>query len=622
MRLKYIEIENYKNLKNFKLRLNGENFIDVFVGKNGTGKSNLLEAILNIFRELFENKNEISFDYQIHYEIDEHTVEVKWEAGKLSYNGQEGKKVPKDMLPDNILTYYSGHNTIVSDLVSDYERKFKEKIKGANVGDSRKFIGIGKDYKSILLSVMLLQPNDNKAKKYVLEKFGLNSISNEVKITLQRPDYAKKKGYDVDRFDDKTRFWRAEGITQTFLDKLNSVKKGDSKGRARDEGYIAGEGYQDEYVIYLDIIDFQAKFSDTSSQQLFQAFDNLKIIEMLKDVSIEIELQDGSIIDLNQFSDGQFQSIYIYSIIELFKERNCITLLDEPDSFLHPEWQHDFLKQISKITKEFDVSNHVLMTSHSAVTLTSLSTPNLFLFTKENKIKCHKSSKYEIIKTLSSGLISLTENEANLNINHFLNNTSQAVLFTEGITDEIILKTAWDKLNPGLKPNFEIQNAFSCGFLRNLLKDQTLYEKDTSRKYFALFDFDEAYNEWNSVKGDSIEEDPHKGLCKKMRDRNGYAILLPVPTIESISRQVINPNTHGNYGTKSLLTIELLFSHLPELNIHFTTDVNRTDGFKKFIGKKVNFAKNIVPTIASEHFEIFRPMFDFIRATIAMETTD
>ena len=72
---------------------------------------------------------------------------------------------------------------------------------------------------------------------------------------------------------------------------------------------------------------------------------------------------------ISHFSDGQFQSVYIYSIVELFKDRNCLILLDEPDAFLHPEWQFDFLRQVFDITDTAAKTSHVLMSSHSAVTL-------------------------------------------------------------------------------------------------------------------------------------------------------------------------------------------------------------------------------------------------------------
>lgn len=58
MRLKSVFVSQYKNLKNFTLGFDGASFIDVFVGKNGSGKSNLFEAPIEIFRHIYEHHNE------------------------------------------------------------------------------------------------------------------------------------------------------------------------------------------------------------------------------------------------------------------------------------------------------------------------------------------------------------------------------------------------------------------------------------------------------------------------------------------------------------------------------------------------------------------------------------
>jgi len=60
--------------------------------------------------------------------------------------------------------------------------------------------------------------------------------------------------------------------------------------------------------------------------------------------------------------------------------------------------------------------------------------------------------------------------------------------------------------------------------------------------------------------------------------------LLTVPANGQIRQQVINHNTGGNYGNRSLLTIELLFHGVAGLDAYFTIDTERTDGFIKFIG--------------------------------------
>lgn len=64
MKINYIKIGKFKNLKDFELNLrNNTNNILVTIGKNGTGKSNLLEAIVLIYRNLFLYEKNNSFKY-------------------------------------------------------------------------------------------------------------------------------------------------------------------------------------------------------------------------------------------------------------------------------------------------------------------------------------------------------------------------------------------------------------------------------------------------------------------------------------------------------------------------------------------------------------------------------
>jgi energy-coupling factor transporter ATP-binding protein EcfA2 len=629
MRLKSVYIGQYKNLKDFNLSFDGASFIDVFVGKNGSGKSNLFEALIEIFRHIYEydkEKGDPGFNYTIKYEIEGAVTEIEWKDRKLKIDGKDRATIGKTSLPDNVLIYYSGHNNAVSDLVSIYEANFRNSIKAADVKDSRRFIGIGHEYKELLLAALLMQPATNVARQYVCQKLSINKLGIPkpgakgltepvVKLVLQRPTYAARADYNIENNDETDRYWKPQGITKDFLDRLHRCIIHTPGELTVSEGYFAAE---DSYILYLDLERVQQEFIDITPQDLFRQFDNLKTLGMLGEISIPLQLENGVDATISHFSDGQFQSVYIYSIIELFKDSNCITLLDEPDSFLHPEWQFDFLKQVFDITDITAKSNHVLMSSHSASTITTVNESVINLFEIDgNKVVVTKVKKADVIKSLSAGLISFTESEARLNIHHVLKNTTGAVLFTEGITDEMILETAWSKLYQTVDRNFEIQNAFSCGFMRNLMKDQTLYQNNPGRKFFSLFDFDEAYNDWNQL-GQDIQTDPNLCLVKKQAAYESYALLLPVPAAGLIRNQAINPHG-GNYGNRSLLTIELLFHGVHGLDTFFTVDKDRTDGFTKFIsdGQKVTFAKDVVPTLDAGHFDVFRPMFDFIQAKCA-----
>jgi len=49
------------------------------------------------------------------------------------------------------------------------------------------------------------------------------------------------------------------------------------------------------------------------------------------------------------------------------------------------------------------------------------------------------------------------------------------------------------------------------------------------RKMFALFDFDEAFNDWDGLKhSEMIEEDPSRGLGKRLLHKSHCAFLLPI----------------------------------------------------------------------------------------------
>ena len=68
MKIKNLKIEGYKNL-DLELIHNAD--IIALIGNNGSGKSNLLEALSLIFRSLYKKSESVFFDYTIEYTIKE-----------------------------------------------------------------------------------------------------------------------------------------------------------------------------------------------------------------------------------------------------------------------------------------------------------------------------------------------------------------------------------------------------------------------------------------------------------------------------------------------------------------------------------------------------------------------
>jgi predicted ATP-dependent endonuclease of OLD family len=131
MRIDWLKIPSYRNLQNFEIDFDEKQPTTVLLGHNGSGKSNLLEAIVEIFRELESGKS-TWFGYSIRYICNNMQIEVEADPGasrqlSIKANGRsvsikEFNKNKRDYLPQYVFGYYSGWS-------SRLERQFDEKTR-------------------------------------------------------------------------------------------------------------------------------------------------------------------------------------------------------------------------------------------------------------------------------------------------------------------------------------------------------------------------------------------------------------------------------------------------------------------------------------------------------------
>jgi len=115
------------------------------IGQNGTGKSNLIEALITISRDV-DLDRDAAFDYTLEYEIRGHVVRIQAELAKqrrpfvwvdgdrvsqdyLNKN-DPADKIPRDdrrgprLLPSHVFAYYSGRNERIEALFQDHQKRF------------------------------------------------------------------------------------------------------------------------------------------------------------------------------------------------------------------------------------------------------------------------------------------------------------------------------------------------------------------------------------------------------------------------------------------------------------------------------------------------------------------
>lgn len=616
MRLKKVWIQEYKNLKDFTVEFDGNNFVDIFVGKNGSGKSNFFEALLEIFHHLKFFKKVLNFSYRVEFEQDSATSDYEFNSAtrSLKLNGKKAPKIESRPLPDHVLIYYSGHNKQIPHFIDEYEKKFDNKIKKMQELASPFFISLTDAYKKLFLTLILFN-NKTKDKDFLFKKLGLVGVDTTLEVKLKRPHFADSRleelGYDqIDLADAQTEFWGATGVVQKFLNDLKLCIKRE---------YSPGDIYDRSNDSYELPIGQELYISSYSSEDIFsqvQYFDLLYRVGMLDKITLKLTLKNGDIGDLKQFSDGQLQAAYIYALTEIYSHKNCLVLLDEPDTYLHPEWQFEFLKQIIAIDSA--TQSHILLSSHSPATLTQVEQSKILTFNlKSNNAHNYLTPKHVAVKKLCGDLLHYSEQSGLLSIIQTIQFSSKPLLFCEGVTEPIILREAWDRLYEEEMP-FIPYYAFSCTYLRQFILDKKIYDDLKNTPVFALFDFDKAYSQWNSLNGSDTETDPYNGLSKKLKDYNAFALMLPVPPNEKIRKQVIKDNAEKTtFGEEACLYIEHLFYGIEITNGYFKEELKPGGGkIIIFNGDKVNFARNIVPTLPKECFEPFRPMFEFIKSKI------
>jgi ABC-type dipeptide/oligopeptide/nickel transport system ATPase component len=163
MQLKRLALKAYRNLREVEI-IFAEEFVPspkadadqltkrisshALIGQNGTGKSNLMEAVITIFRDV-DLDRDAAFDYTLEYEIRGHIVRIEADTTKQKrpYVWVDGdrvnqeylikndppNKVPQDkrrgprLLPAHIFAYYSGRNERMEALFQEHQRRFNRR---------------------------------------------------------------------------------------------------------------------------------------------------------------------------------------------------------------------------------------------------------------------------------------------------------------------------------------------------------------------------------------------------------------------------------------------------------------------------------------------------------------
>lgn len=359
MKINYIYIDGYKSLNKLEVSFDNNSTVNALIGNNGSGKSNVIEALTKVFIAVY-NDSTVDFVYEIHYTIsDNEIVLCNKEKTVFLKNGKSVKKSEKETcLPRSIFLYYCGETDRIQKFVADcQEQKFEKALKiGEIVVRYVSSVGL-KEFAAALLANAICQ---NSTYDRVCELINIYNIGGPVTFSLGRPSWSKSAPITEESF------WNAQGTVAMLLHAI------------KDVGELQITDKNTAKIIVKNIADL--KLGAESAFDLFIRFELLIQAGILNSIDFKI-VKEGVEITSNDLSEGEKQLAQFLCLLEATKDYRALFLLDEFDSFLHPNWQRRFAEIIDGIS----ITGQVLFTTHSPLTLGKVRKENIRIL-KDGKI--------------------------------------------------------------------------------------------------------------------------------------------------------------------------------------------------------------------------------------------
>jgi predicted ATPase len=453
MKIKYLELPKYKNLEDIKLHFSTK-LVSLLIGKNGLGKSNLLEAIAFIFStiDLAERESEFTtntssdfFEFKIEYECKKHfvsfstlfgvlTIKVKSDKASeyVSIPFNDFKRDREKYTPDYVIGYYSGENSRIKKFFSSHGKKRITNIK--KIDGDRDFPALGKmffteDNCGELLFYTLSVFRNSKNYKEKIDQLLYNYLGIEEKskinIAFNNPDFYKNfKSKNVDNLltnfqdNESNVFWGITGKIDELLNLLYNnhletnqpIAYSDSKEDTRSDV---------EEFIFFDELNYTS-LNKSFPKYLKDPIHFFDVLHMSSELGIVYKIygelvKNGQLLTNNykELSEGEQQLLTVLGLILIAGRDDCLFLFDEPDTHLNPKWQRDLIEHL----KEFNINDensHIFLATHSPLIVQSASDEDdILLFKKDSneeidiEIFEHKNENWRIDQVLLSSLFDL-----------------------------------------------------------------------------------------------------------------------------------------------------------------------------------------------------------------------
>jgi predicted ATPase len=416
MRLDWLRIPNYGNLQDFEIDFDENQPTTVIIGRNGSGKSNLIEAIVEIFRGL-ELKESPSFAYALRYTCRNYIIELdadparpnkrlKVKINQRTVSNKEFQFHLDEYLPSYVFAYYSGWSNRLEAHFDKPTRDYYQKIlnRQDNSMPLRRLFFCRKEYSQLVLLAFFLSESES-ALRLLEDYLGIKSFKSAL-FVLKTPWWRVGNPAAQLLAQGDPRFWNARGAFKGFLDRLWNVALAPIRNIDSVERDVRRQPEKVERV-YLFIKDEIAlsrlKGKHEDSKTLFGYLESLFLCDLMDEVRVTVERNDGESVKFTQLSEGEQQLLTVLGLLLFTQNDESLYLLDEPDTHLNPVWTYDFLRLLQENIRA--EKGQLLIATHNPLMLGSLYKNQVRILRKQDQKTISEEPEYDPIGIGIEGLL-------------------------------------------------------------------------------------------------------------------------------------------------------------------------------------------------------------------------
>lgn len=448
MKLLSVYIDNYKNLSGTYDFTKQDGYI-ALIGENGSGKSNLLEAISLIYGKLYNISNIANIGkFRICYNLDE----TDYTYGNIDEDNNDIELDANPKLPSSVISCYSGEDMRMWGSVykSYYTDFFNKAIQGGSYIPKMLYIN---KYSWKIALISLLYSENREVKDFLSNKLGINEEDVKIKFT--------RKTQEIERNHDASNWYKEVenklGNGEFMISALKEIDLNETQ-----DVYVTVDQRIFYYLYFLSMPEKNPKIG-------------LNADKLIEDISIKI----NDNISFDNLSEGEKKLILIECITKVLGDKDSLLLFDEPDAHTHIARKKELLSAIETF------EGQVILTTHSPVFVNQMTDINIYPMING---KVLTQEKRELIPKIANNEINIIDSACIV--------SSKYVLITEGPDDIFHIKSA---ISANISKNDKFQKLKNISYLfmggakevNNYYDEILKYMYNTVSKIIFAFDYDE-----------------------------------------------------------------------------------------------------------------------------------